>query len=138
MDACRASIKPEGKAEMRVIDIAKVRERYPHPCRIIDAVSPDNPPIEYCVGGALCQFFRPFYTGITRDHFPSVDDLADLLSCLNATLSSVAAQRYAFGILLCNEECFFEQAWAIAAKAVNDVFGDAEWILERKSTDVLP
>ena len=123
---------------MEKFDIAKVRAHYPHPCRIIDAASPDNPPIEYCVGGALCQFYRPFYTGITRDHFPSADDLAYLLRCLNKVLSREGAQRYAFGILLCNEEGFFEQAWAIAAKAVNDLFGDDEWILERKSTDVLP
>ena len=104
-----------------MIDIQRIRDYYPHPCREVDAPTYllGTPQIGYCVGGALCLYLGRTLEGITDSHFPMDEHLAELLLACRPSLTYKSALNYARLITHLNDDGEFERAWWMADKALN-------------------
>ncbi len=91
--------------------IAEIRALYPNPTNLF---SMDQE--TYCVGGALCRFFRlPL-----SDNFPELDALATALTVINSSLDRAHAITYALDIICANDSGDFAAAWTSAERALED------------------
>lgn len=95
-----------------------IRTAYPNPIRgaVKDYHYTDQ---EYCVGGAICQFFNAWLDPEIPNHFPDTATLAFALLKKNPFLPGDQADISANAIIAANDSGRFDIAWRAAEHALS-------------------
>src|SRR5262245_28754983 len=105
-------------------DLARIRARFPHPVRMgSDAYYQRRAHERYCVGGAVCKFYRLEkyieHVSAGDEFMPDKLALRDALEYLNPLLGDDRAYAFACGIIDNNDCERFEDAWTKADEALD-------------------
>ena len=100
-----------------MINVKKLKEKYPNQAASIDVTITDVRKGSYCVGGALCLELYEVgrYSATT---FPSSKYLRDALNIANPNLSIKDGRYYADLIIDLNDAGEFKHAWQILERAL--------------------